>query len=147
MWKAWTVACQYLFIDRSKVGEMNHLAKYLNVCTMRLTRACRLLGPALPKFWVSILLDGTQWVQIIMNTIMDGCRDWLDNPWKWESTDRPQLLVLKARWLLIDLVTVYHNLCSGCSDRQNTELHCQCPILRMSIIRASQIAGFASCVM
>jgi len=50
---------------------------------MRATRARILLVSALPQGWVSICQKGNHQVQIIIRTIIDGCRDWLDSTLKW----------------------------------------------------------------
>jgi len=49
---------------------------------------------ALPKGRVSISQKGKQSVLIIMNTIIDGSRFWLDNTLKAASTECQQFVVL-----------------------------------------------------
>ena len=58
MGEDWAVAHEYLFMNRSMVGEMHHLAMNLICWRRRATRARRILGSALITCLVSILLKG-----------------------------------------------------------------------------------------
>jgi len=69
-----TVKCEYLLINRSTAGKMNHFANYKNYNKMHVISGRILLGLALLKEWVTISPKCNQQMQIIMNTIIDGRR-------------------------------------------------------------------------
>jgi len=86
------------------------------------------------------------------NTVIDIlCQSkWLHNAdrpvAKWLSTERQRFFVLYVRLLKCDLVVVIYNHCIGHLYRQKRMLHSPCPILTMSINRATMIFGLASWV-
>jgi len=90
----WAVACKYRLINRCIAGAMKLLARYIIFSLERGNSARMLLCSALPQGQVSICQKDYQWVQIMMKTIIDGSRCWIDNTLKWASMEHQRFVVL-----------------------------------------------------
>lgn len=90
----WTVAGEYLWINRSIAGEMQNPARYTTVNTARGTHAIWSLASTLLKGQLTISQKGSQYSHICMHSIIDVSRYWLDNTLKWVSMECQQCWVL-----------------------------------------------------
>jgi len=90
----WAVACEYWLINRCIAGAMNLLTRYINFIRVSANSAKMLLLLALPQGQVSICEKDYQEVQLMMKTIIDGSRWWMDNTSKWVSTEHHRFVVL-----------------------------------------------------
>ena len=73
---------------------MKLLARYKNFSRVRANSARMLLHSALPQGQVLINQKDYQEIQIMMKTIIDGSRYWMDHTLKWSSTEGQQFVVL-----------------------------------------------------
>jgi len=104
------------------------------------------LRSALPQNRVSIWQKDNQYIQIIMKTIIDDSRCWMDNILKSASTEHPPFVGLWVWCLNSDLVTVMHTRHIDSFCRQKRQQHAHHPILGICFNRASMNVNFASCV-
>jgi len=72
MEKYLAVTCEYWLMKQSIACEMNHLARCINLNSMRVTSVRILLGLILPKDQVSNMQKCNQYSQYIMNPTIDG---------------------------------------------------------------------------
>jgi len=82
----WEVPCEYRLIKRCIAGAMNHLARYIISSRVRVNSARRIHRPALPQRRVSIGQKDYQPGLIMLKTIIDRSRCWMDNTSKSVST-------------------------------------------------------------
>jgi len=82
----WPVACKYRLINRCIAGAAKLLARYIDCSRVRANSARMLLRLAFPHGQVSICQKDYEYVQIMMKTIIDGCRCSMDDTSKWAST-------------------------------------------------------------
>jgi len=142
----WAVACQYRLIERCTAGAMKLLARYINFSHVRVNSARMLLRSASSQGQVSICQKDYQYVQIMIKTIIDGSRSWMDKRLEWASMDHQRYVVLYVRLLNNNLVTVMHDRYTGSLYRQQRQRHAPCCILGMSDNGASTLFSFASWV-
>jgi len=117
----WAVACQYRLINRCIAGGMKLLARYIKFGCVSANSARMILRSALSQGQVSIRRTDYQYIQIMMKTIIDWSRCWMENTLKSVSTERQRFV----------------------EERQR---HAPCRILRMRVNGASMIFSFASWV-
>jgi len=96
----------------------------------------------LPQGWVSICQKGNQYIQIIMNTIIDGSRCSMDIELEWVSTSFGHA----GKVIQSDLVAVMHNQCIESRYRPPRMRHGHFHIVSMTFNRTSTIFGFTSWV-
>jgi len=90
----WAVACEYRLTNRWIAGAMNLSTRYIKFSRASVISAEILRRSALPQGKVSICEKEYEEVQILMKTIIDGSRWWLDNTIKWASKERQRYVVL-----------------------------------------------------
>jgi hypothetical protein len=79
MGECWAVACEYRLIKRCIVGAMMPFARYINFSSVSANCVRMLLRSALPQCHILISQKYYQYDQIMMKTIIDGSRCWMDN--------------------------------------------------------------------
>jgi len=88
----WAVTCEYRLINSWIADTMELLTRYINRSRVRAISARMSLCSALPQAQVSICEKDNQVVQIMMKTIIDGSRCWMDNTLQWSSMEGQQLV-------------------------------------------------------
>jgi len=146
MCKWWAVACLYRLIHRFIAGAMKLLTRHINCRLMRLNSARMLLCSALSHGQFPIWHKYYQYVQLMVKTIIDGSRCWMDNALKWASTEGQRFVVLYVWRLNNNLVAAMHIQYLGSLNRRMRQRHAPGRILGMSVNRASTIFSFASWV-
>jgi len=92
------------------------------------------------------ILPGRKHLLLMKKTTLDGSSCWMDNTFKWASTERQRFVVLYVHKFTSDLVVVIHNCLIGSFSKWNRQQHSHRSILGMSVNAALTIFIFASWV-